>query len=791
MAPSELPVSPVSRPVQREVTDHVDFTGRTEAVQSVDIRPRVTGYLVSMPFKEGAIVKAGDLLFEIDPRPYQAQLDSAQGQVNLYEAQLQLAKITYARDVALNDRVPNSVSQQELDQVRATVDEAEARVKSYQKNMEVYKLNHEFTKVVSPIDGQVSRYYLTLGNLVNQDQTLLTTVVSLDPLYAYFEMDEPTLLRIRRAINEGRIKRHPEGTEIPVMMGLQGEDGFPHQGTINFVNNQVDPTTGSILARGVFPNPQPPEGLRLLSPGMFVRIRLPIGLPHPALLVIDRAVGSDQGLKFVYVVDAQNKVQYRRVTTRALQSDGLRVIESGLKPDEWVVVGGLPQVRPRHAGPARADADADSRIPVGREGRPPTSPPGRSDARRLASRTPGRASAMISPFFIDRPIFATVLSIVITLIGGIALFSLPIAQYPRITPPGVQVSISYPGASAQVVADTVAAPIEQQVNGVQGMLYMSSQMGNDGSYTLTVTFDVDTDLNTALVMVQNRVTLAMPQLPTAVQNQGITIRKKTPDILMIVNFFSPDDRYDDIYLSNFATINVQDELLRVDGVSDINYLGQRDYSIRVWLDPQKLASRNMTAMDVANAIRSQNLDAPAGQIGQPPIARGRSLPVADRHPGPAQRARAIRRHHRQGRRRAARPDLHRTRCGHAGDRLGHAGLRHRRLRSSGRVDRERTAAPATAAGRRVLERDDHGGSTSSNPASSQATVSNSVITTTNSVVSGFEPLAVSPIGSGVTGGIVGGGERGRRRYHRREVGAREEAATTGGGGTTTSGRQRA
>ncbi|MGO8897804.1 MAG: efflux RND transporter permease subunit [Isosphaeraceae bacterium] len=236
---------------------------------------------------------------------------------------------------------------------------------------------------------------------------------------------------------------------------------------------------------------------------------------------------------------------------------------------------------------------------------------------------------MIARFFIDRPIFAAVLSIVITLIGGIALFALPIAQYPRITPPGVSVSISYPGASAAVVADTVAAPIEQQVNGVEGMLYMSSQMGNDGTYTLTVTFDIGTDLNTDLVMVQNRVTLAMPQLPTAVQNQGITIRKKTPDILMIVNFFSPDGRYDDIYLSNFATIYVRDELLRVYGVSDINYLGQRDYSIRVWLDPQKLASRNMTAMDVAQAISEQNLDAPAGRIGQPPAALGQSsqLPI--------------------------------------------------------------------------------------------------------------------------------------------------------------------
>ncbi|HMC87914.1 MAG TPA: efflux RND transporter permease subunit, partial [Gemmataceae bacterium] len=174
---------------------------------------------------------------------------------------------------------------------------------------------------------------------------------------------------------------------------------------------------------------------------------------------------------------------------------------------------------------------------------------------------------MISHFFIDRPIFAAVLSIVITLTGAIALLFLPIAQYPPISPPSVQVSISYPGASARIVADTVAAPIEQQVNGVEGMLYMSSQMGNDGSYTLSVTFDIGTDLNTALVMVQNRVTLAIPQLPSSVQRQGITVRKKTPDILLIASLYSPDGRYDDLYLSNFALVNIRDELLRVDGVS--------------------------------------------------------------------------------------------------------------------------------------------------------------------------------------------------------------------------------
>lgn len=224
-----------------------------------------------------------------------------------------------------------------------------------------------------------------------------------------------------------------------------------------------------------------------------------------------------------------------------------------------------------------------------------------------------------SRFFIDRPIFATVVSIIITLTGAIALRTLPIAQYPPITPPAIQVSIVYPGASAQVVTDTVAAPIEQQVNGIEGMLYMSSQMGNDGSYNLSVTFDVSADLNTALVMVQNRVTQALPQLPIEVQNQGITIRKRTPDILMIVNFISPDGRYDDLYLSNFATINVRDELLRIDGVSDAIIFGQRDYSMRAWLDPQKMASYGINAGDVAAAIRRENIDLPAGRLAQPPM----------------------------------------------------------------------------------------------------------------------------------------------------------------------------
>jgi multidrug efflux system membrane fusion protein len=367
--------------VQQQVTDYVDFTGRTDAVQAVDIRARVTGYLVRMPFKEGSEVRGdgrprgavgvvgllaeplgpgpllaaaslfpgqcqeGDLLFEIDPRPYQAQLDQAKGQVALYQAQLDLARTTYVRFSTLFKSTPGAVSQQELDQYKASVVEAEARIKAFQASLEVYRLNLDFTRVTSPIDGRVSRYYLTLGNLVNQDQTLLTTVVSQDPMYAYFDTDEPTLLRARRAVSEGRIKRAADGTN-PVFMGLQDEEGFPQAGTIDFVNNQVNPTTGSISMRGVFRNPKLPGGVRLLSPGMFVRIRLPMGPTQPALLVIDRAIGSDQGLNYVYVVDAANKIQYRRVTTGPLQDNGLRVIAQGLKPDDRVVIGGLQQIRP-------------------------------------------------------------------------------------------------------------------------------------------------------------------------------------------------------------------------------------------------------------------------------------------------------------------------------------------------------------------------------------------------------------------------------------------------------------
>src|ERR1700758_3165356 len=229
---------------------------------------------------------------------------------------------------------------------------------------------------------------------------------------------------------------------------------------------------------------------------------------------------------------------------------------------------------------------------------------------------------MLARFFIDRPVLAWVISLVIILLGAIAAALLPIAQYPEITPPTVRVTASYPGANAQVVANTVAAPIEQQVNGVERMLYMSSQSTNDGNYTLTITFEIGTDVNLAQVLVQNRVTLALPQLPAQVQLEGVNTKKSSPQILLAINLLSRDRRYDSVYMSNFATIQLRDELLRIKGVGDIQLLGERDYSMRLWLDPYKLATRGLTASDVISAIQNQNVQVAAGTVGQQPGPAG-------------------------------------------------------------------------------------------------------------------------------------------------------------------------
>jgi RND family efflux transporter MFP subunit len=341
-APAAAPIPiTVSYPVDREVTDYADFTARTAAVDSVEVRARVWGYLDKVNFKEGALVKKGDVLFEIDPRTYQAAVDQAQALVAQAEAQLRFKEAQFKRNEQLVAKA--AISLEVFEQVLSERDVAAAAIGTYKADLAQRQLDLGFTKVLAPVSGRISRELVTEGNLVQSGQngggTLLTTIVSVDPIYAYFDVDERTVLRARQLIREGKA-RSARDSEVPVSLGLATDEGFPYLGTINFVDNQVNPKTGTLRVRGVFPNRE-----QALDPGFFGRVRVPIGQPHGALLVTDRAIDNDQGQKIVYVVNEKDEVAPRPIRLGALH-DGLREIVDGLKPGERVVVNGLQQVRP-------------------------------------------------------------------------------------------------------------------------------------------------------------------------------------------------------------------------------------------------------------------------------------------------------------------------------------------------------------------------------------------------------------------------------------------------------------
>jgi RND family efflux transporter MFP subunit len=339
--PAEPAPVAVSYPVERDVTDYKDYTGRTAAVDSVDVKAHVWGYLQKVNFKEGDLVKKGDVLFELDARPYDALLTQAKAKVAQDEAQLAFDEAEYQRYVGLART--SAVSKSDVDKAAAARGVDLANIAADKALVAQRQLDVEYTKVLAPISGRVSRYNVTIGNLIQSgDQgggTLLTTIVSVDPIYAYFDVDEHTVLRVRQMIREGKAKSARD-SERPVFLGLANEDGFPHRGTINFVDNQVNPRTGTLRLRGVFPNKDD-----TLGTGYFVRIRVPIGFPHKAVLVTDRAIDTDQGQKVVYVVNDKNEVVSRPVSLGALH-DRLREITAGVNPDELVIVNGLQQVRP-------------------------------------------------------------------------------------------------------------------------------------------------------------------------------------------------------------------------------------------------------------------------------------------------------------------------------------------------------------------------------------------------------------------------------------------------------------
>jgi RND family efflux transporter MFP subunit len=343
--PKEVAAGPpppvqVSLPVEKSVTDFVDLTGQTSAVESVEVRPRVWGYLQKVNFKEGALVKKDEVLYEIDARTYKAALDEAEGKVALDEANLRFSEADYQRIVEAGKK--GAANQQEVDKARASRDAAEASLRTNRATVAQRRLDLDFTKVTAPISGRVSRTLVTVGNLVQGGQTgstLLTTIVSVDPIYCIVDVDEGTVLRVRRMIREGKAKSAREAA-LPVNLGLANEEGLPHQGVVDFVDNQINPRTGTLRIRGTFPNAD-----ERLAPGYFARVRVPIGFPYKALLVAERAIDTDQGQRIVYVVNEKNEVSARTVRV-GQRHQGLRVIESGLTAGERIVVAGIQVVRP-------------------------------------------------------------------------------------------------------------------------------------------------------------------------------------------------------------------------------------------------------------------------------------------------------------------------------------------------------------------------------------------------------------------------------------------------------------
>ena len=329
----------ISTPIQREVIEWDEYTGRLEATESVEVRARVSGYLQSIHFKDGAIVKKGDLLFVIDPRPYQAEVDRVTAELQLAQARLELAKSDYARAQKLLQF--RAISQEEADTRAATERQAQQSVEAAGANVKAAKLNVEFTRVTAPITGRISRKLVTEGNLINggtAESTLLTTIVSMDPIYVYFEADERSHLKYMRLSQNGKGPSSREARN-PVYLALADEKGFPRRGYLDFVDNRLDPKTGTMTGRAVFSNSD-----LALTPGLFGRVRVQGSTSYEAVLVPDEAVGSDQAQKFVFVMNGDDTVEYRMVQLGPVLH-GFRVIREGLKPNDWFIANGVQRAK--------------------------------------------------------------------------------------------------------------------------------------------------------------------------------------------------------------------------------------------------------------------------------------------------------------------------------------------------------------------------------------------------------------------------------------------------------------
>lgn len=328
----------IGTPIRKEVVEIEELSGRLMSMESVELRARVSGYLKDVLFKDGSDVVQGQPLFQIDARSFEADAAKSRAKVQQMEARLERLRKQELREKKLIDSKNSTQEQYEL--VRAERAETEAEVAAAVAELKLAELDVEYSRVVAPIAGRISRHLVDEGNLVRANETVLANLVTLDPLHAYFDIDERTVLKLRRLIAEGRLPSEQD-LQFPVEIGLADEATYNYRGTINFVDNQLSMSTGTLRLRAVVQNPE-----RFLSPGMYIRLRVPLGAPRAALLVREESLGSDQGQRFVYVVNANDEIEYRRVKIGMLDA-GYRVIEEGLNENDRIVITGLQRVRPK------------------------------------------------------------------------------------------------------------------------------------------------------------------------------------------------------------------------------------------------------------------------------------------------------------------------------------------------------------------------------------------------------------------------------------------------------------
>ena len=557
-----------------------------------------------------------------------ANLALDQAQARLDEVEERRERILLARKAASQEdydkasaQLKKSLAKVEAD--RANLDQtaadfkidiasAQAEIARAQSAVDDAQINLGYCRMYAPIDGRIGELKVKVGNLVGDaGLTELVTIEQLDPMGLDLRPPARYLPEATALLGAG----------VTINLTIEGERRHPHAGKAIFIDNTVDEQTSTFLLRAQVPNAS-----GTLLPGEYVRVTMTVGQYEGAVVVPEKAVLEGQEGTRVYVVDSQSKVGVAKVRTIDTYR-GLRVIESGLEAGQRVIVEGVQLVRQgqsvapvaapleqfltEEAPPLPGDSGSIAASheylgekprtramrqarPVAQTAKPAPSSRNTADSDEQAPTTRQRAGRQAAEvrremvnFFIGRPIFATVLALLMLLIGGICIFVLPIAQYPEITPPQVQVTTTFTGADAQTVAETVTKPIEQQVNGVKGMIYFNSDSTSNGTSNIIATFDVGYSQDIGAVDIQNRVQTAQAVLPAEVKQFGVTIKKTSTDMVCVVNLVSPDGRYDSTYLDNYAQIYALDVLRRIPGVSDVNAFG-RKYAMRIWLEPDRL-----------------------------------------------------------------------------------------------------------------------------------------------------------------------------------------------------------